>query len=96
MTGIVWKRGRPPETQRSKRLLLIASPTGVNFDAAADNRPDICVGHFGEEVDGYVCARIQGMPAEDARPALDVKYWAEIDLPYGVELRSLTKSDLKG
>jgi hypothetical protein len=96
MTGIVWKRGRPPETQRGKRLLLIASPTGVTFDANADNRPDIYIGHFGEGAGDYVPATVWGMAANDARPPLDVKYWAEIDLLYGVELRALTNSDIKG
>src|SRR5580692_11421307 len=48
MTGIKWNLGQPPETQRSKRLLLIAFPTNVNFDAAADDRPDIYIGHFGD------------------------------------------------
>jgi hypothetical protein len=96
MTGIKWNLGQPPETQRSKRLLLIAFPTNVNFDAAADDRPDIYIGHFGDAADGYVPARIWGMPANEARPALNVKYWAEIDLPPNVELRSLTIGDFKG
>ena len=96
MTGIVWKRGRPRETQRGKRLLFIASPKGRNFDAAADNRPDIYIGHFGDQEDDYIPARTWGMHAKDARPGLNIKYWAEIDLPYGVELRSLTTDDIKG
>jgi hypothetical protein len=96
MAGIKWNVGQPPETQRGKRLLLIASPTGVNFDAAADNRPDLYIGHYGKATDGLVLARVRGMPANDARPALDVEYWAEIDLPPGVELRSLTISDFEG
>ena len=49
MGGIKWNRDEPPATQQGKRLLLIASPTGLNYDAAADNRPDIYVGHFGHE-----------------------------------------------
>jgi hypothetical protein len=96
MAGINWNSGPPPETQVRNRLLLIASPIGVNFDAAADNRPDIYIGHFGHAEDGYVPARIVGMSANEARHALDVKYWAEIELPPGVELRSLTIDDLKG
>ena len=95
MTGIVWKEGHPPETLRGKRLLLIASPMNMNFDAAADNRPDIFIGHHGEAADDYVPALVQGM-LEGARQYLAVKYWAEINLPDGVELRSLTDSDLKG
>jgi hypothetical protein len=96
MTGIKWNLGQPPEKQRGKRLLLIASPTNVNFDAAADNRPDIYIAHFGDAEDGYVPARISGMPTNEARPALNVKYWAEINLPPNVELRLLTVSDFKG
>lgn len=60
MTGIVWKHGRPPDTQRGKRLLFIASPTGGNCDANDDNRPDIYVGHFGEAADDYVPAKGSG------------------------------------
>jgi hypothetical protein len=36
------------------------------------------------------------MSANHARPELNVRYWAEIDLPAGVELRALTVDDLKG
>jgi len=95
MTGIVWNMGQPPETQRGKRLLLIASPASGNFDAGADRRPDIFVGHFGKGVEGYVLARISGTPAE-MRREMHVKYWAEIDLPDGAEVRSLTDSDIAG
>jgi hypothetical protein len=96
MAGIKWNSGRPPESQRGKRLLLIASPTGVNFDLAADNRPDIYIGHFGEAEGDYVPARIWGMSENEGRHGLQIRYWAEIDLPPGVELRELTVSDLKG
>ena len=96
MADIKWKKGEPPETQRGNRLLLIATPTGGNYDVAADNRPDIFIGHYGYAEDRYVPARISGMSANDARPALDVKYWAKIDLPDGVKLRTLTESDLRG
>jgi hypothetical protein len=48
MTGINWNLGQPPESQRGKRLLLIASPIVGNLDAAADNRLDIYVGHVGD------------------------------------------------
>lgn len=77
-------------------MLLIATPTGVNFDVAEDNRPSIYIGHFGEANDDYVPARIWGMSEGEARPSLKIRYWAEIDLPLGVELRELTVSDLKG
>jgi hypothetical protein len=87
MTGIRWNLGRPPETQRGNRLLLIASPTGGNLDAAADNRLDIYVGYFSEAYDDYVSARIWGMSANEACPPLSVKYWATIDLPPNVELQ---------
>jgi hypothetical protein len=97
MAGIQWNEGRPPEAQRGKRLLLIASPTNVNFDSATDNRPDICVGHFhAADVPNPVPARFSGMSASEARPELNVHCWAEIDLPPGAELRALTVDDLKG
>jgi hypothetical protein len=92
---IVWHEGHPPGTHKW-RLLLIASPTGGNFDAAADNRPDLYVGHFNGSTDGYVPARVSGMKADDARPTLNVKYWAEINLPEGMEIRSLTVDDVRG
>jgi hypothetical protein len=94
--SIKWNKGEPPKVEQGKRLLLIAHPTGVNYDVAADNRPGIYIGHFGYAEDGYVPARIWGMSANEARPALDVKYWAEIDLPADVELRELTVGDHRG
>lgn len=96
MTGISWNLGQPPASQRGNRLLLIASPIGENFDAAADNRLDIYVGHFSDVNDDYVPARIWGMSANETRPTLAVKYWATIDLPPNADLRSLTIDDLKG
>ena len=46
MSRIEWKKGFPPDSEKGKHLLLIATPMGVNLDAAADNRPDVYVGHF--------------------------------------------------
>jgi hypothetical protein len=98
MGTIKWNPGTPPRPLEGKRLLLIAHPTGITHDAVEDNRPDIYLGHYrdghGENV--YVPARVWGMQAKEARPALDVKYWAEIDLPPDVELRLLTRSDIEG
>ena len=96
MREISWHLDSPPERQRGNRLLLIASPIGGNLDAAADNRLDIYVGYFSDAYDDYVPARIWGMSANEARPRLLVRYWAEIDLPPNLELRSLTIADLKG
>jgi len=96
MAGIKWNRGEPPETERGKRLLLIASPMNRNYDAAADNRPDIYIGHYGHAEDRYVPARVWGMSANEARPPLAIMYWAEIDPPPGIELRELTISNHKG
>lgn len=96
MTGIRWNLGRPPETQRGNRLLLIASPTAGNFDPAADNRPDIYVGYFSDAYNDYVPARFWGMSGNEALPALSVKYWAAIDLPPNVELRPLTIDNIRG
>ncbi|MGO9683618.1 MAG: hypothetical protein ACLPTZ_13710 [Beijerinckiaceae bacterium] len=93
---IKWNEGKPPETQRGKRLLLIARPDSGPYDAAADNRPDIYIGHYGYGEDGYVPARIWGMSANEPRPKLDVKFWAEIELPDGIEVRNLTVSDYRG
>jgi hypothetical protein len=95
--GIQWDEGMPPETQRCKRMLLIALPANVNFDIAADNRPDICVGHFHRAGNpNPVPARYPGATGNHPRPKLLVLYWAEMDLPPDVELRELTYIDLEG
>ncbi len=96
MSRIKWSPGRPPDSEKGKRLLLIATPTNVNFDAAADNRPDVYVGHYSDANDGFVPIRVQGMSPNNSRPELKVQYWAEIDLPVGVDLRELTVSDTHG
>jgi hypothetical protein len=94
MARIIWHEGRPPEEHRDRRLLLIANHLGGAFDVAEDNRPDLYVGHFLES-GNVVPTRIRGMSASDA-PELKVLYWAEIDLPPGIELRDLTIEDFKG
>jgi hypothetical protein len=43
-----------------------------------------------------VPARISGMSEDQARPDLNVLYWADIDLPEGVELSPLKDRHLKG
>ena len=96
MSRIEWKKGFPPASMKGERLLLIATPTNVNFDAAADNRPDVYVGHYSYANDGFVPIRSAGNEPEQPRPELKVKFWAEIDLPTGVELRALTTSDFRG
>jgi hypothetical protein len=96
MSKIEWHPGRPPERARGRRLLIIGLPTNRTYDAAEDNRPDVFIGHYGESEDAYVPARVSGMSENAARPPLDVKYWAEIPLPDGVELRSLTARHIKG
>jgi len=96
MSRIEWKKGFPPDSAKGKRLLLIATPTNVNFDAAADNRPDVYVGHYSYASDGFVPIRVQGMSPNNSRPELKVEWWAEIDLPESVELRELTTSDFRG
>ena len=96
MSQIDWKKGPPPASTKGQRLLLIATPTNVNLDAAADNRPDVYVGHYGYANDGFVPIRVQRMSPNNARPELKVEYWAEIDLPLAVELRELTTSDFRG
>jgi hypothetical protein len=70
-------------------LLVIGSPIDRQFDAAADNRPDVFIAHFHEGEGVYVPARIFGMSATGARPTLDVQYWAEIETDLPVELRDL-------
>ena len=95
MAGIEWTEGEPP-TIEGRRVLVIASPRGGTYDAAADNRPDIFIGHWHDN-GWYVPARIGGMSENEARPRLDpIKCWAEINLPSGVELRELTARDCKG
>jgi hypothetical protein len=96
MSRIEWKKGFPPDSEKGKRLLLIATQMGVNLDAAADNRPDVYVGHFSYANDSFVPIRVQGMSPNNPRPALKVKYWVEIDLPEGVELRELGIEDIRG
>ena len=96
MPGIEWHEGQPPDFIRARLLLVIGHAMGGNFDAGEDSRPDIFVGHFHEGKGYYVPARVSGMSEREARPALDVKYWAEINLPDGVELRSLEIRHLKG
>jgi hypothetical protein len=65
-------------------------------DAAADNRPDLYVGHFHIGRQNFVPASSRGMSAGEVRPELEVLFWADIDLPPGLELRELTKDDLHG
>ncbi len=95
MSRIEWKKGFPPASMTGERLLLIATPTNVNFDAGADNRPDVYVGHYSYASDGFVPIRVQGMSPNNSRPKLKVEWWAEIDLPESVELRELTTSDFR-
>ena len=54
------------------------------------------MGHFSYANNGFVPIRVQGMSPNNPRPELKVKYWAEIDLPEGVELRELTTGDIRG
>ena len=96
MSKIEWHHGAPPESARGRRLLIIGLPMGRNYDAADDNRPDIFIGHYGNAEDAFVPARVSGMSEDDPRPPLDAKYWAEINLPGGVELRALTTRHIKG
>ena len=86
MSHIEWKRGFPPNSEKGERLLLIATPTNVNFDAAADNRPDAYVGHYNYANDGFVPIRVQGMSPNNSRPELKVEYWAEIASPQASSL----------
>jgi len=81
---------------RRKRLLIIGYPKNRNYDVLDDGRPDIFVEHFHETEGAYVPARIEGMSEDQPRPDLDVRYWAEIDLPEGVELSPLGERHLKG
>jgi hypothetical protein len=58
---------------RKKRLLIIGYPAYRNFDAAADRRPEIFIGHYGKGEDSCVPARIAGMSHNKARPPLDLR-----------------------
>jgi len=93
---ITWIAGNPPQHPPGKLFLLIASPLGGNFDVQADNRPAVYVGHYRPNEPRPVPARVWGMSANKSRPDLDVLYWAEIDLPSGLEIRDLTQDDLFG
>lgn len=81
-------------SQRQGRILVIASSLGGNYDAAADNRPDIFIAHHSPR--GFVPARISGMSLGEARPTLKIEYWAELDLPKAVRLRELSNDDIVG
>ncbi len=97
MSRLEWNKGEPPRPwsdSEVKRLLLIATSLGDNLDP--NLRPDIYVGHFSYANNGFVPIRVQGMSPNNPRPELKVKYWAEIDLPEGVELRELTTGDIRG
>jgi hypothetical protein len=97
MSRLEWNKGEPPRPSSDsgvKRLLLIATSLGDNLDP--NIRPDIYVGHFSYANDGFVPIRVQGMSPNNSRPRLKVKYWAEIDLPEGLELRELTTGDIRG
>jgi hypothetical protein len=96
MPQLTWHPGTPPDSYRDRRLLLIAHPRGGTHDAAANNRPDLYVGHFNSSLDAFVPATGRGMNASVPRPRLTVLHWAEIDLPPGFELRELTDDDFKG
>jgi hypothetical protein len=87
MSAIRWNDGAPPETMRDKRLLVIGHPKSGVFDAAEDQRPGIFIAHFLKQE--VVPEWVMGMRQNNSRPALNVKHWAEINLPDGVELRSL-------
>ncbi len=96
MAGIRWNPGPPPATKQGERLLLIASPLGRNFDAQADNRPAMYIGHFREGEPNPVSTRIWGMSENEARPELNVLYWADVETDLPMEIRALAQDDLKG
>jgi hypothetical protein len=81
MAGINWHAGQPPASQQGNRLLLIAFPDSGPYDIAADNRPEIYIGHYGHGEDGYVPARISGMSASEPRPKLHVKFGRKLICP---------------
>jgi hypothetical protein len=88
--------GQSAGERAGRRLLIIGLPMSRNYDALEANRPDIFIGHYGAAEDAFVPARISGMSEDDPRPPLDVKYWAEINLPEGAELRALRVRHIKG
>jgi hypothetical protein len=94
---IRWHQGRPPRAlAKSGRLLVIAHPSNRADYGLEGALPDLYVGHFSKTEDAYVPASIAGMSQDEARPALNILYWADINLPDGVEVRRLTDGDAKG
>ena len=93
MSRIHWHRGKPPAVLGAQRLLVVAH-VRTQYDATEDPRPELFISHFSKGEDAPVSARVSGMPAH--RPPLKIEYWAEINLPEGVELKALTNVDFYG
>ena len=89
---IQWTKGQPPAYLRDKRLLVLAEAM------AAHDRRGVgpFIAHYGKAYDSWVPIYVPGMSSSDARPKLAVKYWAEIDLPEGVQIYPLPLSEAVG
>ena len=94
MPRITWHRGKPPSDERAARPVLVIGRAIVQADALEDTRPSLYLAHYTGE--GLVPARVVGMKASEARPTLAADYWAEVDLPKGVDLRPLDRRDFNG
>lgn len=93
---IRWHQGRPPRAlAKVGHLLLIAYPNHGLSDPAEDPRPGLYVGRFSEADKAYVPASIAGISQSEALPALEVLYWADINLPDGVEVQRVTDAATK-
>ncbi len=93
---IRWHQGRPPRAlAKSARLLVIAYPSNRVHDGSGDDLPDLYISHFSEAEQAQVPARMAGVSQNERRLPLNVVYWADINLPDGVEVRLLEDSDLK-
>jgi hypothetical protein len=66
-----WKQGNPP---KDRRLLLLGTPQGI---PQANLELDIVVGHWHEANNVFVPVEVP-YPRAPTRPALNVKWWAEI------------------
>jgi hypothetical protein len=91
---IVWHRVSSEDAvPKDRRLLLIATTKGM---PQIEPAPDIVVGHWHEANNAFVPVETP-YTRGPTRPEFNVQWWAEIPKPpEGVELRTLTREDLKG
>jgi hypothetical protein len=95
VSKIVWNTSEPP---KDRRLLMIVTPIGVTKDLHSIVQPkqDVVVGHWNYAREAYVQVAVPDEFEREVRAELEVSYWAEINLPLGINLRPLADEDTKG